>query len=55
MKTPDEDYVPFGPEWEREVMRLTKAQIVEMLRSALMELKANTQTLPTGGAAPSHE
>jgi hypothetical protein len=38
MSTPKE-YTPFGPEWKKEVMRLTKAQIVEILRTALMELQ----------------
>lgn len=32
-----EEYIPFGPEWKREVMRLTKAQIVEILRDTLMK------------------
>lgn len=28
------DYVPFGPEWEKEVMKLSKANLVQMYRSA---------------------
>lgn len=41
MSVPD-DYVPFGPEWEREVMKMGKPAIIGMLRSELM----NNQTLP---------
>jgi hypothetical protein len=34
--TVPDSYVPFGPEWEKEVMKLPKKFIVEMLRKALM-------------------
>lgn len=36
-------YVPFGPEWEKEVMKLPKKFIVEMLRKALV---ANPKDTP---------
>jgi len=35
-----DSYVPFGPEWEKEVMKLPKKFIVEMLRKALMANQA---------------
>ena len=28
----DDDYVPFGPEWEKEMMRMTKKELVDMIR-----------------------
>ncbi len=31
------DYVPYGPEWAKELSRLTKPQIIGMYRSALIE------------------
>lgn len=34
------DYVPFGDEWRKEVMKLTKAQLVEWFRDALIARKA---------------
>lgn len=43
--TVPDSYVPFGPEWEKEVMKLPKKFIVETLRKALM---ANQE-------APSHD
>lgn len=32
-------YIPFGPEWEREVMKLTKKDIIKIFRNACMENK----------------
>lgn len=29
------DYVPYGPEWEKEVMKMSKVHIINMLRNAL--------------------
>lgn len=31
------EYVPFGDEWKKEVMRLKKSEIVDMLAKALRE------------------
>jgi hypothetical protein len=30
---PAEDFEPFGPEWEREMMKLPKKIIIEMLKN----------------------
>ena len=35
-----EDYVTYGDEWEKAVMKLTKREIVEMLRNAGRELES---------------
>ncbi len=32
-----EDYIPFGEEWEKSVMRITKATIVKMYRKVCIE------------------
>lgn len=45
VSTVPDSYVPFGTEWEKEVMKLPKKFIVETLRKALM---ANQE-------APSHD
>lgn len=37
------EYVPFGDEWKKEVMRLKKSEIVDMLAKALRE----NASLPT--------
>lgn len=29
-----EEYEPFGPEWEKEMMKLNKAQLIAMVKSA---------------------
>lgn len=31
----DEDYVPYGPQWEKEIMKMSKVHIINMLRKAL--------------------
>ncbi len=36
-KVESADYVPFGPDWEKEVMRLRKKDLIKMLRGALIE------------------
>jgi len=38
MNEQPEEYIPYGPEWEAEVMKNRKADIVDMLRSALIRL-----------------
>lgn len=35
--SPSSDYVPFGPEWEKEMMKHPKAFIVSMLKKACTE------------------
>lgn len=32
----NEDYVPFGPEWKKEMMKWRKEELVELLRDALI-------------------
>jgi hypothetical protein len=29
------DYKPFGPEWEKEMMRMTKKELIEFIRKIL--------------------
>ena len=41
------EYLPFGDEWKKEVMRLKKSEIVDMLAKALRE----TASRPTPRAA----
>ena len=48
----DEDYTPFGPEWEAEVMKMRKADIVAMLRDALLAKHAATDAVPTNWLDP---
>lgn len=33
----NKDYVPFGREWRLQMMRLTKAELVELLRKEYIE------------------
>lgn len=37
MPTKDKEYIPFGEEWEKSVMRLSKASIVKMYRLVCIE------------------
>ena len=33
------DYIPFGPDWQKDVMKLTKQQIVELYKVTLSKLQ----------------
>ena len=35
--SPSSDYVPYGPEWEAELMKLPKKFLIPMLRNALLD------------------
>jgi len=37
MPTQDEDYIPFGEEWEKAMMKMSKATIVKMYRKVCIE------------------
>jgi len=37
-KEETEEYIPFGIEWEKEMSKLPKAMIIQMLKKALIEL-----------------
>lgn len=37
------DYVPFGPEWEAEIMKMNKRQIIELYRRACQKHGAASQ------------
>lgn len=39
MKTTNENYEPYGDEWEKEVMKLPKKMIVDMYRNVCIKLK----------------
>lgn len=36
----DEDYVPFGPEWKKEMMKWRKEELIDELRNSLMRHSA---------------
>ena len=38
-----EDYEPFGPEWEKEMMKLPKRMLVDMLKEKCLEIIALKQ------------
>lgn len=44
---PASEYTPFGPEWEAEVMKSRKDQLVAMLRAALRREKSYASQLQT--------
>lgn len=37
MPTQDEDYIPFGEEWKKAMMKMSKATIVKMYRKVCIE------------------
>lgn len=37
MKTKEEDYIPFSEQWEKEMMKLPKIQIIKMFRDAHLD------------------
>lgn len=39
----DDDFVPYGPEWEKEVMKFPKAHLVDLLREKLMKDECQPQ------------
>jgi hypothetical protein len=46
----EEDFIPYGPEWEKAMMRLNKDFIIRMTKSALIErnaLEARVEQLET--------
>lgn len=34
-----DDYTPFGPEWEKELIKFPKAYIIDMYRKKCLELQ----------------
>ena len=41
-------YVPYGPEWEKAMMRMTKREIIDLFRSVMAAHNASI----TGGGTP---
>lgn len=37
MKTEDKEFEPYGPEWEKEMLKFTKIGLIQMLRKSLKE------------------
>lgn len=37
MPPKDDDYIPFGEEWEKSMMKMSKATIVRMYRKVCIE------------------
>ncbi len=42
-----EPYQPYGPEWEKELMKLPKAVLISMLKKAYLEKQVPLQPPPT--------
>lgn len=40
----ESEYVPYGPEWEKEMNKWGKKQLIELLRKVLRERYAETQS-----------
>lgn len=41
----EDNYIPCGDEWKKEVMKMTKKDIVEMLARVCLELKETKRQL----------
>lgn len=39
MSEAEKEYVPYGDEWRKEMMKLTKSQLIDFLYAAHMDLK----------------
>lgn len=39
IESKQDDYIPFGEEWEKEMMKFSKIRLIRMLADALKELK----------------
>lgn len=44
----NKDYEPFGGEWVKEVMKMKKQDIVEMLKEALQKVTSNDEAYIQG-------
>jgi hypothetical protein len=43
----EQEYIPFGKEWEKEMMRMTKPELIDFLRSTLISNRElNNHLLP---------
>jgi hypothetical protein len=40
-----DNYEPYGPEWEKEMMKLPKKMIIEMYRGAKLRAKAEAEAV----------
>lgn len=36
-KTESKEYIPYGPEWQKEMMKWNKPQLIDWLRSQLIK------------------
>lgn len=43
MSQENDNYEPFGPEWEKEMMKLPKKFIINMLRKSQLKLKEHEE------------
>ena len=39
----EDEYIPFGEEWRKLLMRLTKGQLIELLKKAYIKLQEKLQ------------
>ena len=37
--SPKDEYIPYGPEWEKEMMKLPKSMLIKMFKSKCLELQ----------------
>jgi hypothetical protein len=44
--TPEKDFEPYGPEWEKELMKWTKKQLIEWIRVLLLSTKRDKNQAP---------
>jgi hypothetical protein len=44
----EKDYEPFGQEWKKEVMKMRKQDIVNMLKDALQKVTSNDEAWVDG-------
>jgi len=57
MKKQNQEFTPFGPEWEKEVGKLTKAQIIALLKEAGLKQREALffKPYPQGKLLPLHQ
>lgn len=48
----EDNYIPYGPEWEKEVMKLPKQFMLLMLKKAYIRLQAAEQYIEISQCEP---
>lgn len=47
MKTEQDNYIPFGEEWKKELMKWRKSDLVDHLRKTLIEMQELRRRMPS--------